>query len=106
MLLLNCVSGTGRETQTKVRIVCEELEAWVLGDLTALETALGPVSVQIRNAAHNPDAIRYPSRILEDCYGSYSKVSASANIAPHMSPEINRSHSFQAFVGAVKTLTS
>ena len=104
MLLLNCVSGTGRETQTKVRIVCEELEAWILGDLTALETVLGPVSNSIRNAARNPDTINYPSQMLERQYGSYSKV--SADIAPHMSPETNSSRSFQAFMDAVKTLTS
>ena len=104
-LLMNRVSGTGREAQTKVRIVCEELEAWVLGDLAALETALGPVSVQIRDAARNPDKIPYPSRVLQDHYGSYSKVTASANIAPHMSPDTNRSHSFQAFLDAVRTLT-
>jgi len=104
--LLDRVSGTGRETQTKARIVCEELESWVLGDLTALEAALGPVSRSIRRAAGNPDKIKYPVKMLEKHYGSYSKVSASAEIARHMSPERNLSHSFRAFADAVRTLTN
>ena len=105
MLLLNCESGTGRETQTKVRIVCEEHEAWVLGDLTALEIALRPVSTSIRKAANNPDTIMYPSQMHRKHYESNSRVTASADIAPCMSPETNLSHSFQAFQDAVKSLT-
>lgn len=106
MPLLNCVPGTGHETQTKVRIVCEELEAWALGDLDALAAVFGTPSNTIRRAACNPDTITHPSRILENHYGSYSKVTTSAEIALHMSPSTNSSRSFQAFMDAVRILTS
>lgn len=41
--LTNICQQAGREGQFKVRIVCQELEAWFLGDLPALEKAFGAV---------------------------------------------------------------
>lgn len=77
----------------------------MLGDLTALEEALGPASHPIRRAARDPDAIPHPSQLLRNHHRTYSKVQSSAEVAQHMSPLQNRSRSFNAFLDAVLTLT-
>ena len=104
--ILSSVAGTGREEQTKVRIVCQELETWILGDLMALESVLGTVSSSVRRMAAKPDTIDYPAKVLERQYGSYSKVSGAAAIGREMDPDRNLSDSFQAFVLAVRHLTT
>ena len=103
--LLDRVAGTGRENQTKIRIVCQELEAWVIGDLKALESAKGPISTQIRNAAVDPDSIPDPVQLLERHYGSYPKIESAAEIAAQMTIDENTSTSFRAFFEAVNELT-
>lgn len=98
------VRGTGRERQTKIRIVCQELEAWVIGDLKALETSKGPASRELRKMASFPDEIEYPVRVLEKSYGYYAKTASASEVARHMDPSQNVSPSFQAFVAAIKEL--
>ena len=50
--LQEIVSGAGRGTQTRIRIVCQELEAWFLGDRAALDGA------GVLPESANPAAIR------------------------------------------------
>ena len=89
------------------RIVVEELEAWLLGDLVAVQTAFPKVPGSLRSGSRfrDPDAIRGgPCEALEKLLrraGYYKaglpKVEAARRIATHMEPARNRSKSFQVF---------
>ena len=92
--------------ETIVRIACRELESWYFGDLSAVARGL-----DIRNLVRYgnkrqyrvPDDIHSPagelSRIIRN---AYQKVSGSRDIGPELSPDINKSHSFQVFIEGVQ----
>lgn len=89
-----------------VRIACRELESWYLGDLVAVEEALGIsnlVRYGNRSKYRNPDDVRQPSVELQKITRhSYSKVAGSRSIGPRLSVERSRSHSFRVFVDGVR----
>lgn len=96
------------------RVVCEELEAWFLGDPAAVEQAYPKIKRKNFNQAHlrNPDNVQGGTwealeRTLQK--GRYypaglAKIKAARDIAPHLdlSPSVNQSPSFQAFVAGVR----
>lgn len=101
-------SGTigGKRFHILLRIVVEELEAWFFGDMEALNKAYPSISINLGRKAkyRNPDAMTYPSRILEKDLirtGYYrqraSKTEVARMISPHMLPNRNRAKSFQVF---------
>lgn len=104
------------EYQIVFRICVEELEAWLLGDITAIKTAYPrvPATLGKRQGYRNPDAISGGTwealeRVLQK--GGYhtaglSKTQAARDICAHMQPERNTSHSFCLFRDTLKTLTS
>ena len=76
--------ASGKSNETMIRIPCHELESWYLGDLAAVERALGIGALakkQLKEKYRNPDL-----------------VARSREIGRHLSAESNRSHSFQVFV--------
>ena len=89
------------------RIIVEELEAWFFGDVDALRTAYPRVSANLqRNRRYrDPDAIAGGTwealeRILQQngyFQGGLPKIQVADEIAQHMVPERNTSHSFQVF---------
>ena len=95
----------GGRKDTLVRIACQELEAWYLGEPDALaDTFDNPGLRRIGGKARfrDPDAVRYPSTELERLVPGFQKVSGARRMASNLSPERNRSRSFQVLVEGVK----
>jgi len=96
------------------RIAIEELEAWYFGDWEAVRSAYPRVSQTVPGRAgyRNPDAIAGGTweafeRVLQQSgyfKGGLRKIEAAGNIAPHLDPVRNTSHSFQVFRAAVLEL--
>jgi hypothetical protein len=103
--IFGLVNGTGREHCTVVRIVCQELEAWFLADLNALERA-GYLNAGSRPAFTrlDPDSVPYPVHFMEQLRRGYRKGSGAATIAPHLDPNNSRSASFRNTVAAIRKL--
>jgi hypothetical protein len=99
--------GSGGRIQVLNRIAIEELEAWFFGDLDALRAAYPSLSASLAQRAgyRNPDAIRggtwqaLERELQRAGYypGGLPKIEAARAIASRMAPDLNRSHSFQAF---------
>lgn len=97
----------GRREDTLIRIVCQELEAWYLGDLPALSAAYAAPSVQSlagKRLFRNPDDVPHPAREIKREIPSFQKISGARRMAQHMNPDENRSTSFRAFMGGIAAL--
>lgn len=91
-----------------IRIVCQELEGWFLGDLAAVKAAFtrAPVDLSRMPAKYrDPDLIGNAADELAHLTGTKAKVSRAAAIAEHMNPPENRSSSFQVFLAGLDRLT-
>lgn len=101
-------SGGGRN-DTLVRIACQELEAWYLGDPDALSEAFHQENLRgIGNRARfrDPDAVTRPSDELERLAPAFQKVSGARMMAQHLSRERNRSRSFQVTFDGIARVVS
>lgn len=101
-----CISA-GKRERTKIRIVCQELEAWFIDDLSAIEAAAFGRSIATapnRNKWRQPDELAKPSKILNDYFGFYPKIEGAWRIAAHLDLERNISPSFNATVSAIREL--
>lgn len=90
-----------------VRLVCQELEAWYLGDLAAVATAYNAPSIakqQEKKSFRNPDQLVKPSDRIQKLVPTFTKIGGARAIAPHLRIETNRSRSFQVFVEGVGRL--
>lgn len=100
-------AGIGDSFQVLNRIAIEELEAWFFGDTDAIAAAYPKFNPSIRNRAsyRHPDAIAggtweaLERELQRRGYhmGGLAKTKAARDIATHMRPERNHSHSFQVF---------
>ena len=96
------------------RIAIEELEAWFFGDVEALHKAYPRVPESLGRKApyRDPDAIkggtseRLAKLLKEKGYhsGGLQKIRAAQEISKHMDPDHNRSHSFQVFRDALRSI--
>lgn len=90
-----------------VRIVCQELEGWLLGDMDAVAAAY-PAATRHQSfsslAKSDPDTLTNASELMKYLTGTQTKVARAAMIAKHMRPAHNRSTSFQVFVNGLHTL--
>jgi len=98
-----------KQPQALVRIACQELESWYLGDLAAVESALkieGLADHQKKARFRNPDNLYKPSMVLEKLTaGRYQKVSGSRAIGLHLRmDQSNLSVSFQVFMTGIREL--
>jgi hypothetical protein len=101
-LVTLCREG-GRD-DTLVRIACQELEAWYLGEPDALADVFGIEDLRgIRDKARyrDPDAVPQPSRALEGLVPGFQKVSGARRMARGLSRERNQSASFRALVAGI-----
>lgn len=106
-LITKSAAALGSMFQILNRLAIEELEAWFLGDVEALNATYPRVSLNLTQKAkyRDPDAI--PGGTWEALErelqrvgyypGGLAKVSAAREITAHMKPERNRSKSFQVF---------
>jgi hypothetical protein len=93
------------------RIVIEELEAWYFGDWSAVRKACPrvPSTIPSRAPYRDPDATKGGTweallRIMQRAgyfANGLNKQQAAQNIAPHMDPARNTSHSFQVLRDAL-----
>jgi len=92
---------------TIVRIACQEVEAWYLGDPIALAQAFEDrklAEAGRRARFRDPDTVPRPAKALEELVPTFQKVSGARRLAAHLDPARNRSASFSAFIDAVRRL--
>lgn len=90
-----------------VRIACRELESFYLGDLAAVEHALGVKNLrrqQSKAKYRMPDRLGSPHQELKRLAPSYQKIAGSRAIGPHLAVDENYSHSFKALISGVRQL--
>ena len=93
-------------SDTVVRIACQELEAWYFGAPDALAAAFDSENLRElgRQARYrDPDAIRQPSRALEEIVDEFQKVSGARRMAQVLDRN-NTSRSYQVFLAGVDAL--
>lgn len=104
----NCFS------EFKIRIVCRELECWLLGDLKAISKAyprFKPEQYVNKSDFKTIDTLdgtdQLLLRIIPELmqYKTLPKMAFAKNVAQYMNVDNNKSVSFQHFVKAVKSLT-
>lgn len=101
--------GECGRAETLVRLVCQELESWYLGDLLALAEAFDIPSLNSASARKrfaDPDAWQKPSVELARMIPAFQKGSAARTMAEILDPERNRSNSFQFFIAGVGRLAN
>jgi len=87
-----------------VRIVCQELESWFIGDLDAVVAAYpSAIRHKVFNklSKTNPDTLTNAAKLLTELTGTGAKRVRAVEIAKMMRMERNRSHSFKVFVNSV-----
>ncbi len=99
----------------KIRIVCRELECWMLGDMEAIAKAyprFKPEQYRHKADFREVDLIAdAPDRLLRMIpelkqNRSLPKIAFASKVASHMDIDINTSGSFKHFVMAIRQLTS
>lgn len=101
-LLKSCRDG-GRE-DALIRIACQELEAWYLGDPQALAAAFADPTLPDRLKKprfRNPDTLPKPSKDLARLIPAFQKVSGARAVARYIDRERNISASFMTFVAGI-----
>ena len=86
---------------TLIRLVCQELESWYLGDLLALARAyndLGINSPKNQKRYKCPDEVIKPSVHLKNIVPSFQKGNTAQRMGALLEIDQNKSKSFQAFV--------
>ncbi len=90
-----------------IRIVCQELEAWFLGDLAAVEAAYPgskATTLENRNQYRHPDRPFNASQLIDNLTGTFAKVARAEQIAAHLDISSNRSRSFQVLIRTLQQL--
>ena len=106
--LARLCAESGRD-DSLVRIACQELEAWYLGEPDALAAAFGDEKlgrIRRRSRFRNPDDVQKPSAALKDLIPDFNKADAAELMATHLSRERNISPSFQALITGLDRLIS
>jgi hypothetical protein len=101
--LTQLANGSGR-ADTLVRLVCQELESWYIGDLKALSEAFGEDDLDrhaIRKRFAIPDGCQKPSLELERLVPSFQKGSGARLMGNVLGQYENLSHSFNVFVSGL-----
>ena len=97
--------------QTKIRLVCQHLEAWYLGDLPALAEA-GLIkerylqNLSNRQKYRHPDLLQNAKQEFLNLHEMSGQMAIARAVGPHLHLENNRSLSFRAFVSAFKALSA
>ena len=92
---------------TLVRLVCQELEAWYLGDLEALAKAFDAPKINspaLRKRFADPDAWQKPSVEVRRLVPCFQKGSGARLMGRHLSTQHNASVSFRVFLSGLRRL--
>lgn len=90
---------------TLVRLVCQELESWYIGDLQALAEAFDNPKLDTpaqRKRFTHPDEWEKPSAEVARLVPGFQKIGGARSMAQCLQVEGNRSRSFQVFVDGVR----
>ena len=87
-----------------VRIVCQELESWLLGDLKAIRRAYPQARIPVRAQLREPDRLNNASQELERLIKIKTKIQRAKNISQHFDLTQNKSKSFNVFIKTLKQL--
>ncbi|MCI0515167.1 DUF4276 family protein [candidate division KSB1 bacterium] len=96
-----------------IRIACQELESWFLGDLMAIKLAyprFKPEKYQNKAKFRHVDHIEYPANVLLKMIPEYDhddklpKLELSEKISKHLNLANNRSRSFNQIISGIKKL--
>ncbi len=101
--LISICTRSGR-ADSVVRIVCNELESWFLGDLVAVAAAYNKPSIirlQGKRKYRNPDSIANAAEELKKLIPEYQKLQGARSIAQHIDRDRNLSNSFHVFLEGV-----
>lgn len=103
--LIELCSTAGR-SDSLVRIACNELESWFLGDLIAIEKGMGIRTIVKghKKKFRDPDRLTNACEELKKLCGNYPKIQGAKKISPNLDLENNLSHSFNVFVSGVERI--
>ena len=87
-----------------MRIVCQELESWLLGDLEAIRQAYPQKKIQNKAKFRNPDNLGNASQELERLINTKAKIQRATKISQHFDLTKNKSTSFNVFIRTLKQL--
>ena len=102
-----CRQG-GREN-TLIRIVCQEMESWYLGEPDALAEAFGDDSLRNigrRERFRDPESRPKPSDDVRKLVPAFQKTDGARRMAQHITRDGNRSHSFAVFLRGIERLAA
>lgn len=91
-----------------VRLACQELEAWYLGDSKGLAEGFADPGLRtIHNKPHlrDPDLVSQPSRVIKALVPSFQKLSGARRMAETILPSRNRSRSFAILIEGIERLS-
>lgn len=103
--LVQVCKASGRP-DSLVRLVCQELESWYIGDIEALACAFEPSldTPAMRKRFVDPDSWQKPSTELARLIPAFQKGSGARLMAQHLRETENNSRSFNVFIEGVKRL--
>jgi len=102
---LTALCQEGGRQDAMVRIACQELEAWYLGEPDALAEAFGDDKLRgigRRERYRDPDDIQSPSTEIESLVPEFQKISGARRMASRLTRERNCSRSFQVLIGGIE----
>ncbi|WP_222945334.1 DUF4276 family protein [Paraburkholderia sp. UCT2] len=92
---------------TLIRLVCQELESWYLGDVESLTIVFSDIGVSttvLRKRFSDPDVWQKPSVELKRIAPSFQKLSGARTMSAVLSVHDNRSDSFRTFAAGVQRI--
>lgn len=96
-----------RRKEVLVRVACYELEAWALGDWSAVARAFEKpaLAANANKAAYrNPDNERRPVEELRKFVSFYQKRDGARRVGGLLDPQRNNSSSFRAFCEGIRRI--
>ena len=90
---------------TLIRLACQQLEAWFLGDLAAVSKAYGKPAIaaqQDKRKYRDPDRLSNAPDEIRRLTGVSGKIDRARRIAEEMNLSANRSRSFRVFVDGLR----
>lgn len=95
----------GHNAEALVRVACQELEAWYLGDPGALADEFGDERLRelgARERYRDPDAVVEPANAVGDLVPEFQKVSGARRMASRLRRDSNSSRSFHALIEGIE----
>jgi hypothetical protein len=103
--LIKLCQDSGRP-DTLIRLVCQELESWYLGDLHALDKAFGTSIDTPKNRKRfaHPDTWEKSSHEIKRLIPTFQKIGGARNMAEHLQVQNNLSHSCRIFFAGIQKI--